>query len=73
MWMMMKVNGDLEGFKGVIDGCCGVGFCFVLSPWPVAVGKVLLNGQCDQQFTICVWSFVLLVTLATQGQDLVYG
>ena len=54
MWMMMKVNGDLEGFKGVIDGCCGVGFCFVLSPWPLAVGKVLLNGQCDQQFTICV-------------------
>ena len=28
MWMMMKVNGDLEGVKGVIDGCCGVGFCF---------------------------------------------
>ena len=48
-------------------------FCFVLSPWPLAAGKVLLNGQCDQQVTICVWSFILCVTLATEGQNLVYG
>ena len=29
MWMMMKVNGDLEGFKSGVHGCCVVEFCFV--------------------------------------------
>ena len=54
MWMMMKVIGDLKGF----DECCGVEFCFVLLPWPLVADKVLLNDQCDKQFTICVWSFL---------------
>ena len=28
--MMMKVVGDLKGFEGDFDECCGVKFCFVL-------------------------------------------
>ena len=29
MWMIMKVNGYLAGFKGGVDGFCGVDFSFV--------------------------------------------
>ena len=73
MWMMMKVIGDFKGYEICLDECCGVEFCFVFSLWPLLAGKVLLNGQCDKQFTICVGSFVLLVTLALQGPALGYG
>ena len=54
MWMMMKVVGDLRQFEGGFDGCCGVEFCPVLSPWPLVAGTVFLNGQCDKQFTLYV-------------------
>ena len=52
--MMLKVIADLKGFEHCLDECCEVDFCFVLSTWPLLAGKVLLNGQCDKQFTICV-------------------
>ena len=49
----------------------GVLFCFVTLAVQVALLPIM--GQCDQQFTTCVGSSVLLVTLATGGQVLVYG
>lgn len=30
MWMIIKVNGHLEGFEGGVNGCSRVEFCFMI-------------------------------------------